>query len=601
MRRLYTCLLVGLLAVSSASAALVAHWDFSDGTYNDKAGSLDGAANGSVAIVDSGSLHFAKAVQTGSAKGTDYLNVGDLGTLGIYTNSFTVSLWIHHASSLTTDEFWDSMSGSSSVGYEGIAASVRASNASDANKVYMNVGDGSTAKALLKNAQVSDGAWHWVVVRYDAGTGELKYFEDGVHIAGEDEVKYGCSLVREDGRDLWLGDGFGGMIGDVRIYDTALSFTENGEGAVVGGELYGLYGSPLVAHWDFSDGTYEDQAGSLDGTANGSVSIVDSGSPYFAKAVQTGSTKGTDYLNVGDLGTLGIYTNSFTVSLWVNHASSSTTDEFWDSLSGTSTSGYEGIKGSIRAYNVSNADKVYMNVGNGSTTMALLKGAVVSDGEWHWLVIRYDSETGELKYFEDSVHIVAEDEINGSCSLVQEAGRNLWLGDGFGGMIGDVRIYNKALSFTTDENNELVGGDLYEIYTGSEEDAVDFSGWLNMYPTLGTSTNYTDDPDADGMNNLLEYALGGIPTDSDAVDVLPTSFAESNWMLYVYNRRLDASSRQLSYSVVSGADLTLEAMTNATEEIGSSVIDAGFEVVTNRVPMDLEPRQFVTLKIEVAE
>ncbi len=601
MKKLYTCLMVAMLAASPALATLVAHWDFSDETYNDTAGSLDGTANGSVSIVDSGSPHFAKAVQTGSTKGTDYLNVGDLGTLAIYTNSFTVSLWINHASSSTTDEFWDSMSGSSSVGYEGVAGAVRANNASDADKVYMNVGDGSTTKALLKNSQVSDGEWHWLVIRYDAGTGELKYFEDNVHVAGEDEVKYGCSLVKEAGRDLWLGDGFGGMIGDVRIYDTALSFRENGEGALIGGELYELYGSPLVAHWDFSDGTYNDKAGSLDGTANGSVSIVDSGSPYFAKAIQTGSTKGTDYLNMGDLGTLGIYTNSFTVSLWINHASSSTHDEFWDSYSGTSTTGYEGLKGSARANNASDADKVYMNVGNGSTTPATLKGAPVSDGEWHWLVVRYDAVTGELKYFEDSVHIAGEDEINSSCSLVLEAGRNLWLGDGFGGMIGDVRIYNVALSFTTDENNNLTGGDLYEIYTGSEEDAVDFAGWLNLYPTLGSSTNYMDDPDSDGMNNLLEYALGGVPTSADAAGVLPTSSLEDNWMLYVYNRRLDAAARQLSYSVVSGADLTSAEMTNATEEVGFSAINADFEAVTNRLSIDSAPRAFMTLKVGTVE
>ncbi len=220
----------------------------------------------------------------------------------------------------------------------------------------------------------------------------------------------------------------------------------------------------LVAHWDFHDNTYNDQVGTLDGSANGAVSIVDSGHSKFAKAIQTGSTKNTDYLNVGNLGALGIYTNSFTVSLWISHASSATTDQFWDSLSGTSSLGYEGMAGSVRANNVSNADKVYMNVGNRSTLTALLKGVPVSDGEWHWLVVRYDAGTGELKYFEDGVHIAGEDEVNSSCSLVKEAGRNLWLGDGFGGKIADVRIYDKALSFTTDGSNNLTGGELYEMY-----------------------------------------------------------------------------------------------------------------------------------------
>lgn len=241
MKKIYACLVVAVLAVTPSFAVLVARWDFADQTCDDQSGGLDGTANGSVLIVDSGTSYFKKAVQIGSVKGMDYLNLGDIGTLGIYTNSFTVSLWVYRDSGEATTEFWDSQNGSRSAGYDGFTGSVRANNISNANKVYVSVGGGGLpARELLKKSVVADGQWHWVVIRYDGEADELKYFEDGVHAYSEDAIAV-CSLVREAGRDLYLGDGFGGQIGDVRIYDTALSFAEDESGYLSGGELFDIY------------------------------------------------------------------------------------------------------------------------------------------------------------------------------------------------------------------------------------------------------------------------------------------------------------------------------------------------------------------------
>ncbi len=52
----------------------------------------------------------------------------------------------------------------------------------------------------------------------------------------------------------------------------------------------------------------------------------------------------------------------------------------------------------------------------------------------------------------------------------------------------------------------------------------------------------------------------------------------------------------LDYQVGSATNL-LEALTNITEEAGSGALDGDFEVITNRIPANVEAAQFMQLKI----
>ncbi|MEA2067844.1 MAG: hypothetical protein U9P12_01475, partial [Verrucomicrobiota bacterium] len=159
-------------------------------------------------------------------------------------------------------------------------------------------------------------------------------------------------------------------------------------------------------------------------------------------------------------------------------------------------------------------------------------------------------------------------------------------------------------TYTATELNTALGTDRFSgsgiLTTGSSEYYVH---WTASYPALGSSTNYTDDPDADGMNNLAEYALGGNPVLPDAETVLPTAGMDAaggtNWLNYAYSRRLDAEARGLSYAVLSGDDL-LGTISRPTEEVGSSAVDPEFETVTNRMPTSWDLQGFMQLKIATA-
>jgi len=106
----------------------------------------------------------------------------------------------------------------------------------------------------------------------------------------------------------------------------------------------------------------------------------------------------------------------------------------------------------------------------------------------------------------------------------------------------------------------------------------------------------------DGMDNLLEYALGGDPNVDDAATVLPTygiteAGGGSNFVDYIYNRRFNAASLGLTYGLNTSTNLM-----SAWEYVGTAYetdsigIDQDFESVSNSVPFDTD-EGFIQLKV----
>jgi hypothetical protein len=125
--------------------------------------------------------------------------------------------------------------------------------------------------------------------------------------------------------------------------------------------------------------------------------------------------------------------------------------------------------------------------------------------------------------------------------------------------------------------------------------------WAESYGLTGSDAEKSADVEPDGVINLLEYAQGGNPTVDDAASVSPElvtgTEGGTNWLNYVYTRRIDAYDRGLEYNVFSSTDLVLDVLTNATEEAGSALIDTEFESVTNRVSTDVLNKQFMQLEV----
>ncbi len=132
------------------------------------------------------------------------------------------------------------------------------------------------------------------------------------------------------------------------------------------------------------------------------------------------------------------------------------------------------------------------------------------------------------------------------------------------------------------------------VMAGTTATAYDL--WTKIQGLEGMDADWFADPDGNGMNNQLDYALGGTaPVSTMALT------GGSNSVETVFLRRRDAAARGLDYRM-QWTDNLVSNVWNATgaAEIGAAIIDESFETVTNRIPVDL-PEKFIRLEIESVE
>jgi hypothetical protein len=117
---------------------------------------------------------------------------------------------------------------------------------------------------------------------------------------------------------------------------------------------------------------------------------------------------------------------------------------------------------------------------------------------------------------------------------------------------------------------------------------VGFDAWVASFSLTGDDALPGTDYEPDGLDNLMEYALGGNPTNDDAAVVGPEISTAidtgTNWFYHVYNERTD--DPRLSYELGRKLNLVFDQnwTTGAIEFVGESVEDSGFKSVTNRSP-----------------
>ena len=141
----------------------------------------------------------------------------------------------------------------------------------------------------------------------------------------------------------------------------------------------------------------------------------------------------------------------------------------------------------------------------------------------------------------------------------------------------------------------LNGLALYEV--------VAFEAWMAQFPTAGSATNQTDNPDNDSLNNLYEWALGGNPTNGADIGHVPVfgilKDGGSTWLEYTYAKRNDAVSLGLTYHLELTTDLVSGPWVDGNYDVvDTGVLDGEFDAVTNRVSTEVESEQFLRLIVE---
>jgi autotransporter-associated beta strand protein len=81
-----------------------------------------------------------------------------------------------------------------------------------------------------------------------------------------------------------------------------------------------------------------------------------------------------------------------------------------------------------------------------------------------------------------------------------------------------------------------------------------FASWIATFPGVGSEDQPGDDPDQDGIDNLLEYVLNGNPTLSDH-SILPTLNVTATDYEFTYQRRDDSVSPETTQTFEWGTTL----------------------------------------------
>jgi hypothetical protein len=128
------------------------------------------------------------------------------------------------------------------------------------------------------------------------------------------------------------------------------------------------------------------------------------------------------------------------------------------------------------------------------------------------------------------------------------------------------------------------------LFASAAPAKLTFSAWAAGYRITGGAL----DADGDGVKNLLEFALGGNPTNGLSKGYSPALTVPASGPTYVYLRRKDAA---LVYWLETSTNLLSWAPSRYIENPVTESIDGAFESVTNQIVND-GAQLFIRLRVE---
>lgn len=132
-------------------------------------------------------------------------------------------------------------------------------------------------------------------------------------------------------------------------------------------------------------------------------------------------------------------------------------------------------------------------------------------------------------------------------------------------------------------------------YTGSASgtftiDASPYARWAAAAGLTGSNGAPTDDPDGDGLNNFLEYALGSNPTSATSAN-LPGGAIEGGNFVFRFTRPLSVTD--VTYAVQKSADLTTWTTVATTVESSTATTETRIASVAAT-----QPKEFFRLRVD---
>ncbi|GAA5495775.1 hypothetical protein Rhal01_01954 [Rubritalea halochordaticola] len=362
---------------------------------------------------------------------------------------------------------------------------------------------------------------------------EVRSYTDSPVVPVSGGVQYSYSLrftgSSEPDQSEQLTLGTGDNVSDLEMYLTFDEVTEDASGK---GHHATAVGAP-----SYVDGV------------SGKAAVLDSGR-YFT-VPQTG-------------GLLFGSTTDFTVSFWIKSSGqwsgdpSFVSNKDWDSGAN---------QGWIVAGQANGPAWQWNLKGDAASRRDFDNGGLVQDGRWHHILVSHDRD-GSASFYQDgewigSVSIANDGSVDTGFPLV--IGRDGELDYGFNQelYIDEVKIWRRALS-EIDVKAEVAGRSDYFVWQENQ-----FSEAQLVDPQVSGNDA---DPDLDGMNNALEFALGRNPLVVDAATVLQLEQVDGEWIVSWPQRSGGTGIIGVDYQV-SGIAYQLEASASLGGwQSGASVI-----------------------------
>jgi hypothetical protein len=288
--------------------------------------------------------------------------------------------------------------------------------------------------------------WQHVAMTWQSGQG-LKLYIDGLldEIGYDDGAEggvlqgYSQLLVGRGSKDNSTNESWNGLVDDLRIYSTALSY---GQIRNLAGETDDLdvppqYG-PMIAAYDFEDGDARDTSGNnIHGTLIGDTSISDGAANFDGNG---------DCIDLGHNNLFNPGTGPFSISAWINMSS-------WGGSWGNVIIGNRGEGGRGWQLRRRGGDQrlVFTTRGCGNDD----PGGNINPSlnAWHHVVAIREGTSKKL--FIDGV---LDNDASINTNWIRHAGHNVFIGgranrdnnnneSHFNGKIGDVRVYHHALTY----------------------------------------------------------------------------------------------------------------------------------------------------------
>ena len=131
---------------------------------------------------------------------------------------------------------------------------------------------------------------------------------------------------------------------------------------------------------------------------------------------------------------------------------------------------------------------------------------------------------------------------------------------------------------------------------------VGFSSWIGGFPSLSDPAP-SGDPDSDGVSNLLEYVLNGLPNSTNS-SILPVPSLTASHFLFTFTQReesADTTTQTFEYSTTLTGWTSVNITAPAGPEVAFGPSSAGAPTVTVSIPKTAAPTGVIFGRLNVSQ